>query len=85
VTYKIDLDPQAIDQIRALPPEVTGAFREALTVLELVPWNGLPYNDDLPDGSLRELLFGPDSLGKVSYLILEDQRRVDVLNVVWLS
>lgn len=54
-------------------------------MLELVPWNGIPYNDDLPDGSLRELLFGPGSLGKVSYLILEDQRRVDVLKVMWLG
>jgi len=53
-----------------------------LTVLELVD---IPYNDDLPDGSLRELLFGTGSLGKISYLILEDQRRVDVLNVVRLG
>lgn len=58
MTYKIDLDPQAIDQILALPPEAADALREALTVLELVPWNGLPYNEDLPEGSLRELLFG---------------------------
>lgn len=67
MTYKIDLDPQAIDQIRALPPEAAEAFREALAVLEPVPWNGLPYNDDLPNGSLRELLFGAGSQGKVTY------------------
>lgn len=66
MTYKIDLDPAVIDQIRALPSEAADALREALTVLELVPWNGLPYNEDLPDGSIRELLFGAGSRGKLT-------------------
>jgi hypothetical protein len=49
----------------------------------LVPWNGRPYNQDKPDGNMRELVFGPGGSGTVTYLILEDQRRVDVLLVQW--
>jgi hypothetical protein len=51
----------------------------------LVPWNGLPYNDAKPDGAMRQLVFGPGGAGVVVYLVLEDQQRVDVIRVVWLS
>lgn len=85
MTYKIDIDPEERDQIRALPPGVPNALAEAMAVLELAPWNGEPYNDDKPDGSMRVLLFGAGNRGKVTYLILEDQRRVDVLKVMWIS
>jgi len=85
VTYKIDIDPAVVDQIHALPRNAAVALHEVFALLELVPWNGLPYNDYLPEGSMREMLFGAGSLGKITYLILEDQRRVDVLTVTWLG
>lgn len=85
MTYKIDIDPGAREQIRALPRDAASALAEALAVLELVPWNGMPYNDDIPDGTVRELLFGATNQGKITYLILEHQRRVDVLKVMWLG
>lgn len=34
---------------------------------------------------MRTLTFGPDGAGKIVYLILEDQRRVDLLMVFWLG
>jgi hypothetical protein len=34
---------------------------------------------------MRTLVFGPSSEGKIVYLILEDQRRVDLLVVLWLA
>lgn len=52
-------------------------------MLELVPWNGAPLHDDNPDGAVRTLHFG--RAGMVTYLILDDQRRVDVLNIVWMG
>jgi hypothetical protein len=45
--------------------------------------NGDPINADNPEGNIRVLPFG--DAGMVIYLILEDQRRVDVLEVVWGS
>jgi hypothetical protein len=43
------------------------------------------YNDAKPDGAMRQLVLGPGGAGVVVYLVLEDQQRVDVIRVVWLS
>jgi hypothetical protein len=83
VAYELEVYPDAEEQIDALPPEVRAALGRAMTVLALVPWNGLPYNDDMPDGSMRQLVFG--NQGLVTCLILEDQGRVDVLRVQWVG
>jgi hypothetical protein len=83
--YRVVTDDPAMDQIAALPTEALPYYAQALVILELVPWNGLPYNEKYPDRPLRELNFGADHQGKVTYLILEDQQRVDVLVVQWLG
>ena len=46
---------------------------------------GDSLNDDDPDAPVRTIAFGPDGQGLVTYLILDSQRRVDVLDVLWLS
>jgi hypothetical protein len=81
VSFTLDIDPLAAEQIAALPPAALNAFAEALAVLELVPWNGLPLNDTYPEGPVRQLPFG--TLGMITYLILEDRQRVDILIVTW--
>lgn len=73
-----------MDQIAALPYEALPHYAQILGVLELAPWNGLPCNKDKSDGVMRTLLFGGGQ-EKVIYLILEDQRRVDVVKVMWLG
>lgn len=54
MTYKIDIDPAAVDQIKALPAGTEQAMAEVLTVLELVPENGAPYNKAKSDGNMRD-------------------------------
>jgi hypothetical protein len=81
VSYPLDVDPLAERQIAVLPQLALTALAEALAVLELVPWNGLPVNDANPDGPVRQLPFG--GLGMITYLILNDQQRVDLLIVTW--
>lgn len=83
MAYTIDVDPEAREQIGALPSVVLTALAEAMTVLTLTPWNGDPINKENPDGAVRVLLFNPR--GMITYLIVEDQRRVDVLQVTWAS
>lgn len=73
-------DPQVRAQIRALPRGLLPALAEAMAVLELAPWNGRPYNEADPDSWMRQLDFS-DGRGFITYLVLEDQDRVDVLNV----
>ena len=70
-------------QVAALPNDALASYAQVLGVLELVPWNGDPYKKDNPEGNLRQLIFGSGGEGFVTYLILEDQRLVDVLKVLW--
>ena len=81
MSYSLDIDPLADQQIAALPQAALAALVDALTVVELVPWNGLPVNDSNPDGPVRQLPFG--GLGMITYLVLDDQQRVDLLIVTW--
>ena len=77
-------DPQVRSQIRALPAEVPPLLTDAMDVLELTPWSGRPYNEADPDGWMRQLDF-VDDRGFITYLVLDDQNRVDVLHVTWLG
>jgi hypothetical protein len=60
-------------------------FAELRTLLEVSPWSGDPANANNPDAPVRMLTFGPQHEGMVTYLFLEDQGRVDVLQVGWLG
>jgi hypothetical protein len=81
--YRVEHDPAVVEQLDALPLDALTGYAQAHEVMGLVPWNGRPYNRDKPDGNMRELVFGPGGRGTVTYLILEDQQRVDVLLVQW--
>lgn len=83
--YRLEPDEQAQQQIEALPAAALAGYAELATLLELSPWSGDPVNDNNPDGPVRSLTFGPQHEGMVTYLILDDQRRVDVLDVLWLG
>lgn len=80
---EIELDLQAQHDITALPATALPALAEAMTVLELTPWNGRPINPNNPDGAVRTLAFG--SAGMLTYLVLDDVQRVDVLIVARAS
>jgi hypothetical protein len=83
--YEVTTDEQSQDQIDALPAYALAPFAEARATLELAPWHGRPYHRREPDSPMRTLTFGPHGEGKTVYLILEDQRRVDILVVLWLG
>ncbi len=83
MNYEIDIDLQAQDDIGALPATALPALAEAMTVLELTPWDGRPIYPHNPAGAVRTLAFG--SAGMLTYLVLDDKQRVDVLIVAWAS
>ena len=83
--YQIRTDDEAVEQIAALRVAALPGYAEALGVMKLIPWNGIPLNKANPDGEVRQLIFGPGGDGVVTYLILEDQQRVDVLRVIWVG
>lgn len=53
-------------------------------LLETSPWSGAPFRRDNPEGAVRVHTFG-GGRGLAVVLILEDQRRVDVLQVQWVD
>jgi len=79
--YTVETDEQAQQQVAALPPEALPAYAEARALRGASPWAGTPYHRRKPDGPLRTVAFG--NAGMVTYLVLDDQRRVDVLQVFW--
>lgn len=83
--YRVVTDSTVLEQLAALPTGALPYYAEVLGVLELAPWNGRPYNEDKPDVPMRELVFGGNGEGTVTYLILEQQREVHVLLVQWIG
>jgi hypothetical protein len=84
VSYSIDIDPGAQDSIAVLPASALPLLAEALAVLELVPWSGRSvYPERNPDASVRNLPFG--EAGMLTYLIIDQERRVDVVLVTWVG
>jgi hypothetical protein len=71
---------------RSLPyrPKLS-SFAELMTLLELSPWAGASYNREQPDANMRTHPFGSAGEGFIIYLVLELERRVSILRVVWLG
>jgi hypothetical protein len=83
--YSIETDTEAQAQVDALPADALKRYAELMALLEIAPWSGDAYNRKRPDANMRAHSFGLDDRGLAIYLILEDQRRVIVLRVLWLA
>lgn len=81
MAYALEVYPDARDQIAALPAEALSILAEAMAMLELTPWSGDSLNKNNPNGAVRTLPFG--RFGLITYLIVEDLQRVDLLGIVW--
>lgn len=81
MTYEVNVDARAHDDIATLPGHAWEPLAEAMTFLQLTPWNAPAINPENPFGAVRTLAFG--DAGMVTLLILDDVGRVDVLTVTW--
>jgi hypothetical protein len=81
--YSVESEQHALEQVAALPAEALPRYAELMTVLETAPWGGEAYDRQRPYGNMRTYLFGQHDQGMAIYLILDDQRRVVVLRVLW--
>ena len=84
MAYRIETDPRVLDQLATLPDDVLPELAAVYDLLELVPWNGPAYNVAKPKSPMRMLEFA-GGRGLVTYLVLDDEQRVDVLDVTWLG
>lgn len=83
--YSYEQTADVAESLQVMPVELLGSFAELITFLELTPWAGQPYQPGNPAGGLRKMSFGPDGEALATYVILEEQRRVVVVSLVWLD
>jgi hypothetical protein len=83
VSYFIEIHPPATGQVEALPVAAAKLLLEIFAVLELTPWSAGPLNAGRPDAPVRTIPFGTG--GMITYLILEDQQIVDILDIQWID
>lgn len=83
--YSVETEAVALGEVAAVPAGVLPAYAELMTLLELAPWSGSPYNLQRPEANMRTHTFAEDGRGLVIYMILEGERRVVVLRVLWIE
>jgi hypothetical protein len=82
MAYSLDVDLPVRATIDVLPEAALRALSEVFALPEISPWSGRPINPELnPDGPVRVVPSG--ATGLVTYLVLENLLRVDVLRVTW--
>jgi hypothetical protein len=83
--YRIVVHPEAAAAIVELPAHLLPSYAEAVEVLERSPWEAPSHNPSNPAGAVRRKLFGALGMGHILYLVLEREREVQVLRVVWFD
>ena len=81
--YRVIVQDEAKPAVAALPVASLDSLAEAVDPLELDPWSGRPCRDDNPDGNIRMLPFG--LAGLVTYMILDRDQEVHIIEVIWLG
>lgn len=82
--YSIEAETAALGEVAALPAEALPAYAELMTLLELAPWSGDPYNRERLDANMRTHSSLTRARGLVIYLVLETERQVVMLRVLWI-
>lgn len=64
----VETEVAALDEVAALPAGALPAHAELMTLLEVAPWSGDPYNLQRPDANMRTHTFGGGATGSRSTL-----------------
>jgi len=84
--YVVRSSDEVGEQIAQLPHDGAARFAELRAALELDPWSGDPYIRTKPDSTMRTRTFAAASGdGFVVYMVLERDRVVDLLQIVWFD
>jgi hypothetical protein len=87
--YSIETLADVEKRLDALPHKALVSYAEALEMASLTPWNAPPWIKEHPRRPMRTQTFGDrgrdGGTGYVVFVILEDERRVVVVRVVWLD
>lgn len=83
--FRVVTYPEAAEQLAALPSHLLVDYARVLDAIADAPWDGAPQNANNPHAEVRRWLFGPLGVAQVLYLVLDREREVHVLRVVWLE
>ena len=84
--YVVRSSDEVDEQIAQLPYDGAARFAELRAALELDPWSGEPYNRTNPNSAMRTHTFAAASGdGFVVYMVLERDRLVDLLQIIWFG
>jgi hypothetical protein len=83
--YRVTVLDEVVEQEAALPVSVLPEYGRVFAVIERAPWSGRPYDRDRPAMPMRWWAFGPDKAGVVLHVIVERERMVQVLQILWLG
>ena len=83
--YVVETVEEVSHQVGALPKNGIDAFAALVDLLKLHPWSGDAYIRQRPEGNMRTHPFGDHSEGLAIYVILEEERRVVIVRVLWLG
>jgi hypothetical protein len=61
--YSVETEVDALGEVAALPAQALPAYAELMTLLEVAPWSGDPYNLQRPDANMRTHTFGEGTRG----------------------
>ncbi|GAA4891769.1 hypothetical protein [Actinomycetospora straminea] len=83
-----ELEPLARDEfdreLAELPDGVRASVEGLLEGLSIEPWTSAPMNEANPGGQYRFLAFASsDGYGFVTFVVLEAERRVSLVNLLW--
>lgn len=86
--YRVNIDVEAQPAVDALPaeggPAAVAAFLELRQALELSPHSVGDLGGSSPTANMRTVAFGPAREGLAVWYVVEADRRVEIVRVMWL-
>lgn len=85
MTYRVERSPKVQAQLATMPRVAQLAFEDLCERLAVDPWDCEPVNRRNPMGNLRQTVFGDRGQGMALLLIIDREKRVVVVDSVWLT
>lgn len=81
--YRVVVQDEGQAAVNALPADGLTSWFGVLDLLEVQPWSGQVSRPGNPDANILTLAFGPNAEGMATYMVLDRDREVHVLEVQW--